>query len=449
LARAIIEHWYSRNSFLVNLHGSRNAPTNAGPFVAPNITVHWLEKKLAQILTTAMLLEHPTWIDASECFMLDDRLSSVCAACHDRCSQIHVDGFFKMRRMRRAKSYRDPKLRFFCRVGGKEIVNGFRQMDLDNRQEAVDMCEDLAGNLTDFRAGDGRHQIKSVGYAQTGIFTAVCPHGVPSAIIPMETKGEKFFLPHAMLDFLEGERYPGKVDFYSYDVACRLKSYLQSRDPELFYKVEPKLVLGYLHSKSHKCRQWNVGFTKLGAGYNDGEQGERLNSRMLKYVSFLRYMREEHMSETMEDFLMSLTLQVNVNIDMVLHTKLNNSIAHLCEWHERFVRLCMELEDRVSPQGFQLNIEEMHHWVDAYTTRPVDVAPTVAVTGTKAEQDYVWARFEWLQLAANHTEAVEALQEIHQLGEPIQDALLDKKRYLLTVVKAYERMSTKQVCVSG
>ena len=77
-----------------------------------------------------------------------------------------------------------------------------------------------------------------------------------------------------MLDFLEGDNYSGKVDFYSYDVACRLKSYLQTRDPQLHARVDRKLVLGYFHSKSHKCQRWNVGYSKLGSGYNDGEQGE-------------------------------------------------------------------------------------------------------------------------------------------------------------------------------
>ena len=99
LARAIMEHWISRKSFLVSSDGSRSISTNAGTFPVPNITVHWLEKKLAQILTTGILLEHPSWSDGRECFTLDDRLSSICAACHDNCAQIHIDGFFKMRRM--------------------------------------------------------------------------------------------------------------------------------------------------------------------------------------------------------------------------------------------------------------------------------------------------------------------------------------------------------------
>jgi phage-related protein len=240
------------------------------------------------------------------------RLSLVCAACHDRCAQIvHIDGFFKMRRMKRAKSYHAPKLRFFCRVG-KETVDGFCLIDLQNKDEDVAMCEDLAGNLTEFRVGDGQQQVESVGYSQTGILTAVGPHRVACAIIPMETKGEKFFMLHAMLDFFEGGNYSGSVDFYSYNIACHLKSYLQIRDPALHIRMGPKLFLGCFHSKSHRCHRWNVGYAKVGSGYNDGEQGKCLNKLMLKYTSFLQYMREEHMKEMLEDFLMCHTQQANV-----------------------------------------------------------------------------------------------------------------------------------------
>ena len=44
----------------------------------------------------------------------------------------------------------------------------------------------------------------------------------------------------------------------------------------------------------------------------------------------------------------------------------------------------------------------------------------------------------WDFTATNHTEAVVALQELNQLGEYIEEGLLHKKKYLLTVVKAYE-----------
>jgi hypothetical protein len=155
------------------------------------------------------------------------------------------------------------------------------------------------------------------------------------------------------------------------------------------------------------------------------------------------------MNETLEDFLMCHTRQANAVIDMVLHTKLINSISHLIEWHERFVQLCMDLENRLSPQGFHLNFENIQQWVEAYSTQPVAGSQSTEMTGSKVEQEYVWAHYEWMQLGANHTEAASALQQINQLGENLNDGLLQKKQYLLMVVKAYERMTKKRVCVSA
>jgi Kyakuja-Dileera-Zisupton transposase len=149
--------------------------------------------------------------------------------------------------------------------GRERDSNGFCQIDLQNREAEVAMCKDLVGNLIEFRSGDGRQQAKSVGYFQTGTLMAVCSHKVACTIIPMVAKGEKFFMLHAMLDFFEEGNYSRRVDFYSYDVACHLKSYLQIRDPAL-HEVEPKLVLGYFHSKSHRCHRWNMGYSKLGSG---------------------------------------------------------------------------------------------------------------------------------------------------------------------------------------
>jgi hypothetical protein len=114
LARAIMKHWISRSSFLVDSQRQSNISPVA------NITVKWLEKKLARIITNGILLEHPSWIDGGVAFTLDDRLASVCAACHETCAQVHIDGNFKMRRMRRAKSYREPKLHFFAGWGKKK-----------------------------------------------------------------------------------------------------------------------------------------------------------------------------------------------------------------------------------------------------------------------------------------------------------------------------------------
>jgi hypothetical protein len=329
----------------------------------------------------------------------------------------------------------------------KDAVNSFHQVDLDNEEEEVNECTDLAGNMTEFRAGSGQQKKKSAGYSQTGILTGVCPHRVPIAILPMETKGEKFFMVHAMLQFIEDGNYPGEVDFYSYDVACRLKSYLESRDNELHQRVEDKLVLGYLHSKSHKCRQWNVGFSKTGSGYNDGEQGERLNSWMLKYVAFLRYMREENMYESMEDFLMSHTGQTNANMDQVLQKKFKQCMEHLFEWHAIYVKLCTELEDRLSQYDFLIDEEVVTNWVQEYMAKPDATASLFPVTGTKAEQEYAWALFEWQKLGADLDMAKAALHEMNELGDHLEDCLLDKKKYLLSVVKTYECMTKKRVKV--
>ena len=84
----------------------------------------------------------------------------------------------------------------------------------------------------------------------------------------------------------------------------------------------------------------------------------------------------------------------------------------------------------------------------AYTTRPEAPSSTFAVTGTKAEQEYAWALFEWQKLGANLATARAALQDINQFGDHLEDCLLDKKKYLLSVVKAYECMAKKRVNVS-
>ena len=133
------------------------------------------------------------------------------------------------------------------------------------------------------------------------------------------------------------------------------------------------------------------------------------------------------MQEAMEDFLMCLTRQANSNLARVLRTKLKSCTALLFEWHSTFVNLCRELEDRLSQQGFFLTDEELQHWVEADTSPPVANVTTVNVTGTKAEQEYVWASYEWGKIGANHEEAAAALREINQLGEPLEPCLVYKK----------------------
>ena len=155
------------------------------------------------------------------------------------------------------------------------------------------------------------------------------------------------------------------------------------------------------------------------------------------------------MFEAMEDFLMCLTRQANSKIELVLCSKLKSCLVHLLEWHSTFDRLCLELEDRLSStQRFSLTNEELQQWVEADTSPPVASDSMASVTGSKAEQEYVWASYEWSMIGANHEEAAAALLEINQLGEPLEQCLVYKKKYLLTVVKAHEQMKKKRVAVS-
>ena len=100
------------------------------------------------------------------------------------------------------------------------------------------------------------------------------------------------------------------------------------------------------------------------------------------------------MLEAMEDFLMILTRQANSNIESVLRSKLKSCLVHLFEWHSTFDRLCLELEDRLSSTQFSLTNEELQQRVEADTSPPGASDSMASVTGSKAEQEYVWASYE-------------------------------------------------------
>jgi hypothetical protein len=61
----------------------------------------------------------------------------------------------------------------------------------------------------------------------------------------------------------------------------------------------------------------------------------------------------------------------------------------------------MDLENCLSPQGFHLNFENIQQWVEAYSTKPVAGSQSIEMTGSKVEQEYVWAHYEWMQLGVN------------------------------------------------
>jgi hypothetical protein len=96
-----------------------------------------------------------------------------------------------------------------------------------------------------------------------------------------------------------------------------------------------------------------------------------------------------------------------------------------------------------------MDSEKVQQWVEEYTTRQEPASSTFAVRGTKAEQEFAWAQFEWQKLDADFATARTALQDINQLGDHLEECLLDKKKYLLSIVKAHERMAKKRMNVSN
>ena len=387
LAWALHRTWVQEGSFLVNPSG------NPGE---KSVTVNWHEKKIAEVSTSAILLAHPSWMDTHLCFSLSDQFASKCGACHTECSQVHIDGFFKMKTMRRPKSFRASHLKHFCNVESA-LVEQLQQADLNG--EAMDeqaQCSDLGGNITRFRAGGSTALPGLSGsYSQTGIMTAICPHGVPLRVLPIETKGEKFFLPHAIIHSLENS--PMDVKYYSYDVACRLKPYLQNRDTPLSQLVHQKLVLGHFHSKAHKCKKQNVSWSRHGAGLDDGEQGERWNSHMVNHAPSMRYMRPERMLELLEHLMLENTHFTNCRMGEILLKRGRHALKSFHKHHTELMQNIAELESRLSLHEYVISDQTMEEWVASYSMVAADSGdePDPGSGITAAEQSYVTAHRLW------------------------------------------------------
>jgi hypothetical protein len=152
--------------------------------------------------------------------------------------------------------------------------------------------------------------------------------------------------------------------YYSYDIACLFLNYLRIRDPTLFRVVKDKIVLGYFHGLSHKCRAYNTGFTREGAGYCDGEQSERLNSLLVLYSSFMRYMREENFKETLTNFLYMETKRNNMRSHKVILKKMESMCNKVVELKRELQKLCIQ-------KGLSPSNQEMQLWASVHTQTPV------------------------------------------------------------------------------
>lgn len=414
------------------------------------VTVNWLERKLGEAISNEILLSHPSWMDPSDENKLIHKFSTQCICCADRCQNVHIDGFFKMKRMKRPLSLRPPWLKFFCSID-RGAVDALKQADLEEERVNVP-CADVDGAVTRFRSGSGGTQ-KQDSYAQTGVVTAVCPHGVPLRVLPMNTRGEKFYLPHAVIKSLESTLYPRQVDFYSYDVSCKLGAYLRARDEPLAHAVENKLVLGHFHSKSHKCKRYNVSWSRTSAGMDDGEQGERWNSRMVNFASSMRYMREERSLELLEHLMLVETRESNSNISHVLRRRANAALKSLVANHESLTKKVADIESRLSACGYHVSREMVLEWSAAYVAPPSVPSANIGGVGlgfSLAEVTYVRRHMEWTSRCADTSidvvlEHKRRLEQVNNRND-LQSAELS---YLSEASRVHARLTRARSEVSG
>jgi len=429
IARALLKSWRDAGSFSA-------APSLRGE--DSFFTVNWLEKKLAQAVSSQILLLHPSWMDSLECYVLSDRLSTKCVCCADCCQNVHIDGFFKMKRMKRPLSLRPPHLQFFCSIP-QDKVEALKQADLEEDRVNVP-CADAEGAVTRFRSGASGPK-KQASYAQTGVVTAVCPHGVPLRVLPMNTRGEKFYLPHAVIQHLERGSYLHQVDFYSYDVSCKLGAYLRVRDPLLASGVLPKLMLGHFHSKSHKCRHYNVGWSKDGAGMDDGEQGERWNSCMVRHASSMRYMREERSLELMEHLMLTDTREVNSNMSHTIHRRARSALKLLTINDNNLAKKVEDLESRLFCHAYYVTQEMVSEWTRAYVAPPSAAAGShseSSISFSISEVNYVRKLMEWESRCADTTINVvlDHKRQLEQVNAP-NDLQVAELTYLSEAVRVH------------
>lgn len=442
LSRSLLKAWRSGGSFLL-----KESPTSPFPAV---VDTPYLERRLQQAISTEVLLAHPSWMDPNPVFKLLDAMSSRCSACVAECSNVHVDGFFKMKQMKRPLTLRPPKLQFFCNISEQE-AEGFKQADLEDSNTNNAVCSDVSGNVTHFRSGSSTAGGKQ-SYSQTGVIIAVCAHGVPLRLLPMTTKGEKFYLPHAVISSLVNSDYPREVNFISYDVACLMRAYLQARDPNLSSAVDGKLVLGHFHAKSHKCRHHNVSWSREGAGLDDGEQGERWNSTMVGHAPSMRYMRQERQRELLEHIMLEATRLVNNHLGGILLRRFEHAHKALGKHHAALLMQITSLEERLSNHNFVASQDQIEHWTAEHVAPPSADIPSAHADSdiTEKEMDYVRCHQEWHSVAAAESIAdyLSQQQALKSVEHPT-DFQTARLKYVNSAITAHNRLSRASTEVSA
>lgn len=247
--------------------------------------------------------------------------------------------------------------------------------------------------------------------------------------------------------------YPRQVDFYSYDVSCKLGAYLRARDEPLAHAVKNKLVLGHFHSKSHKCKRYNVSWSRESAGTDDGEQGERWNSRMVNFASSMRYMREERSLELLEHLMLVETRESNSSISHVLRRRANAALKSLVVNHESLTKKVADIESRLSACGYHVSQEMVLEWSSAYVAPPSVPSANIGGLGfafSLAEVTYVRRHMEWTSRCADTSIDVvldhkRRLEQVNNRND-LQSAELS---YVSEASRVYARLTRARSEVSG
>ncbi|KAI8327756.1 hypothetical protein BC941DRAFT_364378, partial [Chlamydoabsidia padenii] len=129
-------------------------------------------------------------------------------------------------------------------------------------------------------------------YDITGLFGSTCArHGVPERFVDMNTIGERFCYPMAIISAVK-DKYGGNFSMM-YDIACKLPKQIQAKFGD---QVNIKLALGIFHSYAHSidCQAKFSPRYLTGFGLTDGEWMERLWSYLGGFVKVTRAMSKSY-----------------------------------------------------------------------------------------------------------------------------------------------------------
>lgn len=446
LCEGFANHWKEQGAFFSSLptvdlikriRGSVERTTGNNTWRDSTEEMHQTKKGLAKKITMCLNIENQltnsSWMDTNTVQKARHQMRSVCAMCHEKCQQLHIDGNMKMKRLETSKySIRCARYGNDLFLSSEEIKRHMqRDLHFSNNNESS-QCGDVDGLFSAYRAGSchGRRS-KSGGFAQTGMFIAVCPHHNPLLIAKMTTTGEPYYLAHAMVNWFEEQ--DTDVKFYSYDIACMFLTYLKNRHNALYQQVKDRIVLGYFHGLTHKCRNYNTGFTREGAGYCDGEQSERLNSLLVTYSSFLKYMKEENFIETLSDLMYMETSKNNMRCPTVILRKMERVCRKV---HE----LCKELEVCLGDGGLSPSQAEMKYWVSVHTRAPPTFSNQSEKAGKKVEE-YVSLKFEKRSISESIEDLLQQ-KDAMQRGNLVGAAAKARLKYLTTALQTLNRFDS-------